>query len=49
MKVFDKSLLLMHAFGRQVCPMKVAAAQARVVSVEPGWPAAMEALAARLL
>ena len=50
MKVFDKSLLLMHSFGRQVCPKKVEAAQAQVVLVEPeSWPAALEALAARLL
>jgi len=44
MKVFDQSLLLMHSFGRQVCPKKVEAAQAQVVLVEPGWPAALEAL-----
>ena len=49
MKVYDKSLLIMHSLGRQVCPDKVREAMARVVAIEPGWPARLQALAARLL
>ena len=49
MKMYPKSLLLMHLFGLKVDAEKIAARRARVLVEDPGWVQVEHALRGRLL
>lgn len=49
LKLFPKSLVVMHLLGRAIPPERLAAARAEALVMDPQWAAVEEALAGRVL